>query len=121
MKDNTQWNIGFMFLCSFFVLKLTLVSQLWDRNFVQPQHDLELNVTVDVILPWECRFCQFLLFLHGVFNSIISTVYQRFRGSNDERILGEVMMKRYWIVPADLKCCDGWHVHVAVVGYQAKH
>lgn len=30
------------------------------------------------------------------------------------------MMKGYGIVPADLKCCDGWHVHVAVVGYQAK-
>lgn len=31
------------------------------------------------------------------------------------------MMKGYWIVPADLKCCDGWHVYVAVVRYQAKH
>lgn len=31
------------------------------------------------------------------------------------------MMKGCWIVPADLMCCGGWLVHVAVIGYQLTH
>lgn len=56
-----------MFLCSFFVLRPTLVSQLWDRNFVQSISNTTVNfrkanVAGAGVLPWECGFSQFFHF-----------------------------------------------------------